>query len=201
MTFLLILATAIATAAATQGAVFLKDKLTADHEGRFSALYAALFFERYASECAAVNAETEDHISSDGHAGIQHRALADLPFPEEEVDWQRVGIKLTEAAFAFRLEVETGNEIIAQLYGFDPPDGGDWDVRRRSVERGIRAIRLGRDFRKAAKVGAAPVFEGCSVEGYLTDCQRGFDERKAKMLADQAAAIEAHKLLDKPDDV
>lgn len=148
--------TIVATASVTQIAVWLKDHLLARREGKFSALYAALFFEKFATECSRALGETETHISSDGHHGTWS-GLPSLPEFPKEIDWRRVGIGLTENAFGFRVAVESKQAEIQDRAEFDPPDGGDWPTLLALTEFGLEALELAGRFRKSKWLGPAPM--------------------------------------------
>lgn len=155
MLFLTILGTAIATAAATQGAIFIKERLASNYEGRFSALYAALFFEEYASDCSRRLSENEAFISSGGHDGINHSAIPKLPSFPKEVDWHRIGIELTEIAFAYRVERQAASDEIADLYSYDPPDGGDYELTIQLIKLGLKALNIAGKIRKDRHLNSA----------------------------------------------
>ena len=100
-----ILITAVITTAAAQVIIWFKDHLIARRESRFSALYAALFFEKYASDCSDVLGELEAHISKEGHHGSVQR-LPNLPEFPKEVEWRKLGIDLTQRAFVLRVDID-----------------------------------------------------------------------------------------------
>ena len=189
MALLTILGTAIATAIAAQGALWVKEKWVAGAEGRFSALYAALFFEEYASACSHRLGEYNDYISSGGHAGVDHGALPELPDFPTEIDWRRVGIRRTENAFAYRVKHAAARAKIAYLYDFDPPDGGDHELIMQLIEQGLDALALGAEIRKSGRLkpkrNPGPEY---AVERHLTDQRIHWEEIQQKYLASQAAS-------------
>jgi hypothetical protein len=200
MDYLPILLTAIATSVSTQFAIYAKDRWIWGRESKFSALYSALFFEQYASECSRTLSEVENFDSSDGHAGTNHCSIPTLPLFPKEIEWQRLGIRPTESAFGFRVEVESATQMIAYLYTEDPPDGGDWDVRSNCIELGLKSLELAKDCRDMAKLGAPPTSDSdYSVKRYLTErrthyheIRRGYLEQQDRMHRDMtqnAAAI------------
>lgn len=155
--FLTILATAVATAGAAQVAILAKDHWLQSREGKFSSLYAALFFEQYAADCSYVLGEKDSFISSEGHAGTDSGALPPLPEFPEEIDWRRVGIRLTEDAFAFRVARDSAQSMINYLYEFDPPDGGDFEMQVETAAKGIMALDLARRIRDTARLRPAQI--------------------------------------------
>ncbi|WP_147418776.1 hypothetical protein [Sphingobium terrigena] len=189
MAFLTILGTAVATAIAAQGALWVKEKWVAGAEGRFSALYAALFFEEYASACSHRLGEYSEYISSSGHAGVAHGALPELPDFPTEIDWRRVGIRRTEDAFAYRVKHAAASAKIAYLYDFDPPDGGDHELVMQLIGRGLDALALGAKIRKSGRLKAKqdPDSE-YTVERHLTDQRMHGEDIRQKYLASQAAS-------------
>lgn len=189
MAFLTIFVTAIITSAATQGAIWLKDRWTLARESKFSVLYAALFFEQYAGECSHRLGEIEAHIASGGHAGTDYGSLPDLPTFPHEIEWKRVGIRLTEDAFAFRVAVEAMNSKISYLYDFDPPDGGDAEVRAQLIGLGLRALELAGSLRQSAKLNSAHAPDPeYTTARHLESRKQHHEEVMAKYLASQTAS-------------
>jgi hypothetical protein len=189
MLFLTILGTAIATAGAGQAAAWVKDRWMAGQEGKFSTLYAALFFEDYADACSRRLGEREAYISSGGHAGTEHSALPDLADFPKEIDWHRVGIRMTEEAFAFRVKLSAAHARIADLYDFDPPDGGDGELLRELTIKGLEALALGRRLRAAGRLKPAPIPNpDYSTERYLTERRDHWTGIQEKRLAAQKAS-------------
>lgn len=189
MAFLTILATAALTATAAQVAVWAKDKWIAGGEARFSALYAALFFEEYAGACSHRLGEYEAFISSDGHAGTDHSALPDLPDFPKEIDWRRIGIRLTETAFAYRVRNQAACGKIADLYDFDGPDGGDHEVIMQLIGQGLGALAVAAHIRKAGRLKPAAVPDpDYTVERHLTERRAHHEELRQRYLASQEAS-------------
>jgi hypothetical protein len=202
MAFLTILGTAIATAIAAQGALWVKEKWVAGAEGRFSALYAALFFEEYAGACSHRLGEYNDYISSRGHAGVDHGALPDLPDFPTEIDWRRVGIRRTEDAFAFRVKQAAASAKIAYLYDFDPPDGGDHELVMQLIKQGLDALALGAKIRKSGRLKPKPNPDPeYTVERHLTEQRGHWEDIQKKYLASQAASHAALVGAAAPEDV
>lgn len=192
MPFLTILGTAIVTAIAAQGAVWAKEKWIAGSEGRFSVLYAALFFEEYAGACSRRLGEYDDFISSSGHAGVDHGALPDLPDFPKEIEWRRVGIRLTEAAYAYRVKQQPAVSKIAYLYDFDPPDGGDHELIMQLIGQGLDALALAEKLRKSRRLKPAPRPDPeYTVERHLTERRAHWQEIQQRYLASQRASHEA----------
>lgn len=189
MAFLTIFVTAVVTSAATQGAIWLRDRWTMARESKFSVLYAALFFEQYAGECSYRLGEIEAHISSGGHAGTDYGSLPDLPAFPSEIEWKRVGIRLTEDAFAFRVAVEAMHSKISYLYDFDPPDGGAAEVRAQLIGLGLRALELADSLRRSATLNAAHAPDPeYTTARHLESSKRHHEEIMAKYLASQNAS-------------
>ena len=193
MAFLTILCTAAATAIAAQGAVWAKERWIAGAEGRFSALYTALFFEEYAGACSRRLGEYEAFISSSGHAGIDHGALPDLPDYPKEINWRHVGIRLTEESFAFRVKLQAASGKIADMYDFDPPDGGDHELILQLIAQGLEALALAGRVRKAHRLAAAPIPDPeYTVERHLTERRAHWDNMRQQRITEQE---EAHRAL------
>lgn len=189
MAFLTILGTALVTAAATQGAIWSKEKWVAGTEGRFSALYAALFFEEYAGACSTRLGEYEAFISSDGHAGVDHGALPELPNFPNEIEWRRVGIRLTEEAHAYRVKHQAASGKIADLYDFDPPDGGDHELIMQLIGQGLEALALAGRIRKAGRLQPAPIPDpDYTVERHLLERRAAREDLRQRYLASQEAS-------------
>lgn len=192
MPFLTILGTAVATAAAAQAAIWTKEKWIAGAEGRFSALYAAIFFEEYAGACSERLSEYDEFISSSGHAGTDHRALPELPDFPKEIDWRRVGIQLTEAAFGYRVKDQAARRKIAYLYDFDPPDGGDHELIMQLIAQGLEALSLAVKIRKARRLAPAVLPDrDYTVERHLLERRTHWEEIQQRYLASQYASHEA----------
>lgn len=170
MDYLPILATAIITSATTTGFASLKERWMRSREAKFSALYAALFFEEYAVACSHCMGEIDDSISSGGHAGIDHQDLPDLPDWPKEIDWRQVGIRQTERAFGFRVQLEAAARKIAYLYDFDPPDGGAIELRDQLTARGLEALAIAADIRAANHLAPAAIpYPDHTTERHLTE--------------------------------
>ena len=192
MPFLTILGTAVVTAAATQGAVWWKERWNAGTEGRFSALYAALFFEEYAGACSHRLGEYEAFIDSDGHAGVDHGALPDLPEFPKEIDWRRVGIRLTEASFGYRVTLQAASGKIANLYDYDGPDGGDHELIIQLIDQGLAALSLADRIRRSNRLKPAPIPDSeYTVERHLSERKADRAEKHQRYLASQRASHEA----------
>jgi hypothetical protein len=196
--FLTILCTAVATAFAAQVALLIKDHWIQNREGRFSSLYAALFFEQYAADCSYVLGEKDAFISSDGHAGTDGGSLPPLPDFPEEIDWQRVGIRLTEDAFAFRIARESAQTMINYLYNYDPPDGGDFEMQVETAAKGLAALDLACRIRAAAGLKAAHIPDPeYTPERYLRERSEHFNEQKRQVQLAQEASLRVMSEADK----
>lgn len=186
MIYLTILITAIATAVAAQFAIWLKERWTTGQEARFSNRYAALFFEQYATDCSHRLGEKDSFNASGGHAGIDHGALPELPPFPPEIEWKKVGVRLTEEAFAFRVAVEATNAKISYLYDFDPPDGGDHEILIQMASLGLTALALAERLRRAARLGPAPTPDpDYTTSRHLKERQLHFEAQRAKTLESQ----------------
>lgn len=158
-------------------------------DSKFSALYAALFFELYARDCSHRLGEIQAYISSNGSAGTDYSSLPDLPSFPQDIEWKRIGIRLTEDSFAFRVAVEAISSKISYLYDFDPPDGGDSEVRGQLIDLGLKALDLAVRLRRSAKLGSAhspdPEF---TTTRHLESCKADHEEAMAKYFASRAAS-------------
>ena len=126
---------------------------------------------------------------SGGHAGTYHGSLPELPVFSQEIEWKRVGIRLTEDAFAFRVAVEAMHSKISYLYDFDPPDGGDTEVRAQLIGLGLRALELADMLRRSAKLNAAHAPDPeYTTARHLESSKRHHEEIMAKYLASQNAS-------------
>jgi len=189
MIYLTILITAIATAVAAQLAIWLKERWTVGQEARFSNLYAALFFEQYATDCSHRLGEKDNFNASGGHAGIDHGGLPELPPFPAEIEWKKVGVRLTEESFSFRVAVEAANAKITYLYEFDPPDGGDYEVLTQMASLGLKALAVAERLRLAARLGPPPAPDPeFTTTRHLTECHEHFEALRAKMLKSQQAS-------------
>ncbi|MBT2245845.1 hypothetical protein JQK15_20235 [Sphingobium sp. BHU LFT2] len=181
--------TAIATATAAQLAIWLKERWTTGHEARFSNLYAALFFEQYATDCSHRLGEKDSFNASGGHAGNDHGTLPELPPFPPEIEWKKVGVRLTEESFAFRVAVEAANAKIAYLYDFDPPDGGDHEVLTQMASLGLKALAVAERLRCAARLSPAPTPDPeYTTARHLTERQAHSEELRVKTLESQQAS-------------
>lgn len=188
MIYLTIVITAIATAVAAQIAIWLKERWTTGQEARFSNLYAALFFEQYATDCSHRLGEKDSFNASGGHAGTDHGALPELPPFPPEIEWKKVGVRLTEESFAFRVAVEAANAKITYLYDFDPPDGGDHEVLAQMASLGLKALAVAERLRRAARLGSAPMPDPeYTTSRHLTERQVHFEALRTKTLESQQA--------------
>ncbi|MES2044319.1 MAG: hypothetical protein V4475_10605 [Pseudomonadota bacterium] len=91
--FLIILVTAIVTAAAAQIFVVIKDLYLASREGKFSALYAALFFEQYGDHCSQRFGEKEAYDVPDRRVDADHSAMPKLADFLKEIAWHTVTLR------------------------------------------------------------------------------------------------------------
>lgn len=182
VSYLAILATSAATAGAAQFALVLKDRWVQGREGKFSSLHAALFFEEYARQCSHILGEKEDYANSSGHAGTDHGAIPSMPAFPADIEWRKVGIKLTQQAFGLRVSVEAMNSDISDRFAFDPPDGGDWTMLRGCVSIGLEAIELAKSIREKARLDPAPVPDPhYTTERHLTEAKERFEEIKRRV--------------------
>ena len=190
--FLTILFTAVATAGAAQGALLLKDRWQHGREGRFSALHLSLFFEQYAADCSELLSEIQAYNSSGGNAGTNHSGLLPLPKFPEEIEWQRVGIRFTEEAYAFRVARNSAQSMIDYLRWEEPPDGGGFELLLEAAKLGLRALDLAQRIRKDTKLSPAEVPNAeYTVERHLKECRdnfRGIEERRN---AERRASLDA----------
>jgi hypothetical protein len=180
--------TILATASVTQIAVILKDHALARREGRFSALYAALFFESYAKTCSKALSESELSLSTDGNAG-SFEGFPSLPEFPKEINWRKIGMPLTERAFALRVEAEFWNGVIADAAEFDFPDGGIHEAMLGCTEFGLKALELAERLRDS-KWLPPPVHPN---KEYTV--QRHLTERRADQLEKRRKRIEYEKSL------
>jgi len=188
--------TAVLTATAAQVAIGLKDHLKERslqrREGQFSGLYTALFFEEYARSLVYVLDEVEAHIYSSGHAGTD-RALPSLPDFPKEIDWQRVGINLTERAFGFRVEVDFRVGQIADEADANPPDGYTWPTRLACVDLAFKSLAIADATRTSFGLSPAhapnPEF---SIRHYLTE--RRAEHDRIEKLSEQLREKTLHEM-------
>lgn len=190
MAFTTILLTAVLTAAGTQGTIWLKDRWYQSRDAKFSALYAALFLEQYATDCSKGLSDIQHHEEYYGGLGSHNISLPPLPPFPNEIDWKSTGIKLTEATFAFRVAVEAMNSKINFLHAFDPPDGGDYEVEKQLIELGLQALKVAGRLRKSAKLGPAHVPDpDNTIAHHLQSLKRSMDDRIANFIAGQATSL------------
>lgn len=156
LTLITIGITAVVTASAAQAAIWVKEHYLSSREGKFSALYAALFFEGYAVKCSDALGESNNFRSSGGHAGswVWFPTLPEFP---KEIDWRKVGIDLTEKAFGFRVETEFRDRQIADCVEHDFPDGGQQESLMACAEFGLKALDLAERFRESKRLTPAVV--------------------------------------------
>lgn len=179
--FLVVAATSITTAAAAQIAVILKDRWVQGREGKFSVLHAALFFEEYARQCSRTLAEQDAYDASSGHNGIDHKAIPSFPKFPDDIEWRKIGIRLTQRAFALSVAVESANAQISDDYRYDPPDGGDYTVMVKCVDLGLECLRLSDDLRQSAKLDPAPQPKPeYTILRHLTDAHNRFEENEKR---------------------
>lgn len=188
MAYVEILLTAISAAAATQAASALKDRLITNNERKFSLLYGALFFERYGENCATYLSDIDQYEATQGGLGQDHGALPQVPEFPDEISWSRVGIRLTEEAFAFRVQVGATQQSISFLRDFDPPDGGDAELKSALPELGLAALEIARKMRSAAKLRQPDSADQAnSTAAHLARAKRESDERHAAYMAFRTA--------------
>jgi hypothetical protein len=165
------------TAGAAQIFVVIKDHYLASREGKFSALYAALFFEQYADLCSQRFGEKEAYDVTDRRVGADHNALPELADFPKEIDWHKVGIAMTEEAFAFRVAVNAAELSIFYHYQNGSPEVGDRELKRCLARLGLAALDVATRLRDSAKLTLPPDDEDeFTTENYLTSAQEKLDE-------------------------
>lgn len=187
MAYVDILLTAISAAVATQAASELKDRLITGRERKFSLLYAALFFERYAETCATYIGEIHQYRATNGGMGDEHGSLPPLTEFPTEVSWAKVGIRLTERAFAFRVQVAATCSSISFLHDFDGPDGGYIALERALPEMGLAAYGIARALRREGKL--KPLDEADPLASSEAHLKRAKQERADKDAAHLALRV------------
>lgn len=130
--------------------------------------------------------EKESFEAWDGHDGTNHAGLPAMAVFPSEIDWRRVGIALTEEAFALRVDLAAAQEEIRFLYEINPPDGGDLMVKTQTVGFGLRVIDPARSMRSRGGLPtASSAKRDYSAERYLLERRAHFDEVQRTALAAQ----------------
>ena len=186
---LTIVATAVVTAGAAQVALLLKDHWLQSREGKFSSLYAALFFEEYAQQCSYYLSDIQDTIAQ-SHDGLHSVAMPPVPDFPTEIDWRKVGIRLTEDAFAFRVAVASAQSSINYASNIDPPEGGQFEVQVELAAKGLKALDLARRIRYASKLKPAHIQDPeFTTERFLSERRAALNEIEQKRLAAHCASL------------
>lgn len=190
--YVTIIVTAIITVGVGQAFLISKEYLSKASEGKFSALYAALFFEQYAGWCSRWLSEKEVYEGSDGHQGNDHGMMPELPPFPSEIEWKKLGLAFTEDSFSFRVEVNAADINIRYLAEFDPPDGGDFELRNELVKLGLSALDIAQRLRSSAKLKAPHhPYPEYTIQRHLAERRDALEEikrtaRSAREKAQQA---------------
>jgi hypothetical protein len=166
----------------TQGLSWLRDTWRDKRDAKFAALYIATALEAHARTCAALTGDSELYEDSGENAGKPHGNIAEMAeYPE--VEWKAFGIKDSERAMAFRTKIDADRAMIRERWEFEDEDSIVPEVREKSAEYGLTALRMAETFR--AKHGLSPLddFGEFTTEGYLTDRHENY---VAKRLAYEA---------------
>ncbi|MEJ7928291.1 hypothetical protein WG908_16205 [Sphingobium sp. AN641] len=157
----------VIAAAVTQGIGIIRDWRKAKHEGKFSALYVAIALESYADKCATLIGDSQNHQNSDGHAGVPHGNIADLPDYPAAVEWKPFGIRDTTRAMSFRVEVDTRKASFSGEWEFGDEEDIVPLVREESARLGLKALELAIGFRNTWGIEAVDYSTEWNVRDYL----------------------------------
>jgi len=189
----IIASSSVGAAVLTQLFAEARERWRGRNEAPYSALYLALALEDYARQCETYLSDVETFWSSDEQTGKFHSSMPELaPYPAE-IDWKRVGVRLFEKAFGFRVLLSEVDREIYQAYYFDPPDGGDQLLTESLASKGLTALNLGAEIRKKHKLAKLKSESQFSTRSYLTLMQERAEERRRVELASQ---LEAQRLMD-----
>lgn len=176
--WVIIASSSVGAAVLTQLFAEVRERWKERDEAPFSALYLALALEDYARQCEKYLDDLETFTASDGHAGSFHMSMPALAEYSAAIDWKRVGVRLFEKAFEFRVLLSEADREIAQAYYFDPPDGGDQLLMETLINKGLAALDLGAEIRKKHKLARLKSETPFSTYGYLAMLKERAKERR-----------------------
>lgn len=146
----LIFGSSVLAAFLTQALGLFKDAWNRRRDADFAALYVALALERYASQCATIVGDFDNHRSSSGGHGERWENVT--AFPEVTgVEWKALGIKLTTEIMSFGVRVDSTREMLAELGSLDG-EAAVTDAREHAVRLGVRALDIADHLRRARRL-------------------------------------------------
>lgn len=175
----LVATSSVVSALLTQGLAWLREWLGETKQAKFAALYIALALEAYARTCATDIGESETYEASSEAAGAPHGNLTELPdFPE--VDWRAFGIKQSEQAMGFRVEIDNERAMIRDLWEHEDEDTVVPVVRELAAKLGLKAFAMSENFRKQRGLTLLDQSGEYSTKNFLDRKHREYVEKRIR---------------------
>ena len=89
------------------------ERLASARDARYLAIRLAVMLERFAIDCAEAVAAQNMYNQSDGHAGVLHGTLPDLPPYPDEADWKTLEPDFLARVPTLRNELPLSDKAIA----------------------------------------------------------------------------------------
>lgn len=175
--------------AISQIAPWAREAISNNKAAGFSALRLALMLEDYAGKCSSLYSETQTAIGTNGHAGMLHTSLPELPDFPSDIAWLAMGTKLSSKVLNFPV---VRSEALAAI-------GDDWEhnsigyvdehadyVSAKAVELGLRAIAIAERLRWERKLGSAWEDPKSNTKVYLAAQWVEVEAQRARFEAQKA---------------
>lgn len=192
-TIALVAGSSVIAAALTQGTSVVRDWLKRRRDAAYSALYAALTLEEYARQCSSYVSDSETYEASSHAAGAPRARLPDKPVFADSIDWNALGVETTTDCLSLLVEIDMADQKIAAEFEYVDDDAGVAEMRRSTVDIGLRAYALAASLRKARGVEALKLDPEWNFVIYLSERKQHYielaekrAERNAKLLKDMA---------------
>lgn len=189
-----ILAVATSTVCATllnQLVVQWREYVARRETGQISALYAAVASERYCDLCSEWLSSKQQFNASNGALGDDMDHLPPLEEYPEQIDWKRLGLMFAEKMTALRVDVAVAQKLISFRNDFDPPDGGDHDLMEQLTIKGLIAVKLAREIRRAHRLTITAADREFSSEVHLATSAKQISELHERYVEAQKSSLAA----------
>lgn len=175
----LVATSSVVSALLTQGLAWLREWLGEAKQAKFASLYIALALEAYARTCATDIGESETYEASSEAAGVPHGNLSELP-ELPEVDWRAFGIKQSEQAMGFRVEIDNERAMIRDLWEHEDEDTVVPVVRELAAKLGLKALALSENFRTQRGLTLPDQSGEYSTKNFLARKHREYAEKRTR---------------------
>lgn len=174
-------------AGSSAGAVITSQALSAfrdyrktNREAAFSALYAAIALEDYTSRCSSLISDSENYERSGGLAGAPRGNVTELPGYPDTIEWKPFGIKATNTALSFRVDVDNTRAMFRDMWEFDDEDGIAPLVREHSAKLGLEALNIAISLRHDRGLEPVDYSSEWNVKKHLEERQSYYVEKGKK---------------------